>query len=263
MSHKLEGKVIVLTGGASGIGLQTAHLLYSRGAILSIADNAEEGLKNAVSSIKAAYPSSTGKITSAVVDVRDRAAVENWINSFVKENGKLDGAANIAGVALPGIGTQALEDIPDEDWDFVMGVNVRGVVNCMRAQIPHMKTLNDGAIGGSIVNTSSIAGVTAGAYNAAYAASKHAVVGLTRACAKEKAPQGIRCNAIAPGAIDTPMGQRGLEIMKMDGKVYEKSIPMGRFGVPEEVAEHFAWLLCDGSSYMTGTIQVFDGGIVC
>ncbi|CAG8975244.1 hypothetical protein HYALB_00011944 [Hymenoscyphus albidus] len=263
MSHKLEGKVVVLTGGASGIGLQTAHLLYSRGAILSIADITEEALKNAVLSIKAAFPSSTGKITSAVVNVRERAAVEDWINSFVKENGKLDGAVNIAGVAAPGIGVQALEDIPDEDWDLIMGVNVRGMLNCMRAQIPHMRTFNDGAIGGSIVNASSIAGVTGLAYNAAYVTSKHAVGGLTKACAKEKAPQGIRCNAIAPGAIHTPMGQRGLETMKVDSEVYRKSIPMGRFGTADEVAEHVAWLLCDGSAYMTGTVQVFDGGIVC
>ena len=198
MSHKFEGKVIVLTGGASGIGLETAHLLYSRNAIISIADISEGPLNTAVSAIKSAFPTSTGKISGTVVNVRNRAAVESWISSVVKEHGKLDGAVNLAGVIGKQIGIANIEDIEDDDWDFVVGVNLGGVLNCMRAEIPHMKTVEDGGRGSSIVNASSIAGVMGMPKNAAYIASKHAVVGLTRACAKEQGHRGVRCNAIAP-----------------------------------------------------------------
>jgi NAD(P)-dependent dehydrogenase (short-subunit alcohol dehydrogenase family) len=198
MSHRFEGKVIVITGGASGIGLATAHLLYSRNAILSIADVSEVSLQKAVESIKSSNAGSNGKISGAVVNVRDRMAVENWISSVVKEHGKLDGAVNLAGVIGKQIGLANIEDIDDEDWDFVLGVNLGGVLNCMRAMIPNMKTLDDGGKGSSIVNASSIAGMIGMAKNAAYIASKHAVVGLTRACAKEQGHRGVRCNAIAP-----------------------------------------------------------------
>lgn len=198
MSTKFEGKVIVITGGASGIGLETAHLLYSRGATISIADLSEDALKSAVSSIKSAFPSSTGNIFSAVVNVRQRSAVEEWISSFVKEHGKLDGAVNLAGVIGKEIGVKNIEDVTDDDWDFVVGVNLGGTLNCMRAEIVNMKTLEDGGKGSSIVNASSIAGVMGMVKNSAYIASKHAVVGLTRACAKEQGSKGIRCNAIAP-----------------------------------------------------------------
>lgn len=198
MSHKFEGKVIVITGGASGIGLETAHLLYSRGAIISIADISEEALKAAVTSIKSSFPSSTGNITSAVVNVGQRSAVEGWISSFVKEHGKLDGAVNLAGVIGKEIGLKNIEEVSDDDWDFVVGVNLGGTLNCMRAEIVNMKTLEDGGKGSSIVNASSIAGVMGMVKNSAYIASKHAVVGLSRACAKEQGAKGIRCNAIAP-----------------------------------------------------------------
>ena len=198
MSHKFEGKVVVITGGASGIGLATAHMLYSRNAILSIADLSESSLSKAVESIQSASPDSTGKISGAVVNVRDRAAVENWIASVAKEHGKLDGAVNLAGVIGKQIGIANIEDVEDADWDFVVGVNLGGVLNCMRAEIPYMKTVEDGGKGSSIVNASSIAGVIGMAKNAAYIASKHAVVGLTRACAKEQGHRGVRCNAIAP-----------------------------------------------------------------
>lgn len=198
MSHKFEGKVVVITGGASGIGLATAHMLYSRNAIVSIADLSEIPIQKAVKSIKSAFPTSTGKISGTVVNVRDRASVESWIAAAVKEHGKLDGAVNLAGVIGKQIGIANIEDIDDPDWDFVMGVNLGGVLNCMRAEIPHMKTIEDGGKGSSIVNASSIAGVIGMVKNAAYIASKHAVVGLTRACAKEQGHRGVRCNAIAP-----------------------------------------------------------------
>ncbi|KAH8651858.1 3-alpha--hydroxysteroid dehydrogenase [Tricladium varicosporioides] len=252
MSTNFKDKVIVLTGGASGIGLETATLLASRGAILYIADVQEGPLQKAVDSIK----SSGGNITGTVVNVRSRSSVESWINSVVSTHGKLDGAVNLAGVIGKQIGIANIEDIDDDDWDFVVGVNLGGVLNCMRAEIPHMR---EGEKGGSIVNAASIAGIIGMPKNAAYIASKHAVVGLTRAAAKENGHRGVRVNAIAPGPINTPMVRKAAEV---DASKLP-NIPMAREGRPAEVAELIAWLLCDGSSYMTGTVQSIDGGWAC
>jgi NAD(P)-dependent dehydrogenase (short-subunit alcohol dehydrogenase family) len=188
MSTNFQGKVICLTGGASGIGLETSKLLASRGAILSIADVQQEALDSAVSSISA-----TGAaITGTVVNIRDRTSVECWVSSIVQKHGRLDGAVNLAGVIGKQIGVANIEDIEDDDWDFVLGVNLTGTLNCMRAEI---KAITDG---GSIVNAASIAGVIGMPKNGAYVASKHAVIGLTRAAAKELGPRGVRVNAIAP-----------------------------------------------------------------
>ena len=184
----VKDKVITVTGAASGIGLETAKWLASQGAKVSIADVQDEPLKQAASDIEKAG----GKVTYTVVDVRNRGNVEEWIKSTVEHFGKLDGCANLAGV----IGRQGniakIEDIDDDDWDFVQAVNVKGVLNCMRAQIPHMTS------GGSIVNASSILGLQAFKQNAAYIASKHAVIGITRAAAKELGERNIRCNCFNP-----------------------------------------------------------------
>ncbi|KAF4614362.1 hypothetical protein G7Y89_g15375 [Cudoniella acicularis] len=230
MSANFKGKVIVLTGGASGIGLSTAQLLASRGAIIYLADVQEGPLNTAVDSIV----SLGGTAHGTVVNVRSRSEVELWINSVVCEHGKLDGAVNLAGVIGKQIGVANIEDIDDDDWDFVVGVNLGGVLNCLR-----------------------IIGMPK---NAAYIASKHAIVGLTRAATKENGHRGVRVNAIAPGPIDTPMVRKSKETDE-EGKV--ANIPMGREGKAEEVAELIAWLLCDGSSYMTGTVQSIDGGWAC
>jgi NAD(P)-dependent dehydrogenase (short-subunit alcohol dehydrogenase family) len=185
---EFECKVIVITGAASGMGLETAKLLASKGAKVSLADVQEEALKKVAADIEA----SGGKVISSVVDVRNRAQVEEWINKTVETFGKLDGAANLAGVIGKAINITTLQDIDDDDWDFVVGVNQKGMLNCLRAQIPHF---NDG---GSIVNAASVAGVIGFARNASYVASKHAVVGLTRTAAKELGSRQIRCNCFAP-----------------------------------------------------------------
>lgn len=191
MSTNFEGKVIALTGGASGIGLETAKMLAARGATVCIADLQEAGLAAAVKDIEAAG----GKVSSTVLNVRDRKAVESWIESIVGKFGKLDGAANLAGVIGKSIGISNLEDIEEDEWDFIMGVNMDGVRYCMRAEI---KALTKQGNGGSIVNAASIAGIIGLEKNAAYIASKHAVVGLTRAAAKECGARNIRVNSIAP-----------------------------------------------------------------
>lgn len=191
MSTKFEGKVIALTGGASGIGLETSKMLASRGATVCIADLQESALAAVVTSIEAAG----GKASSTVLNVRDREAVEAWIESIISKYGKLDGAANLAGVIGKQIGIASIEDIEDDDWDFILGVNMNGVLNCMRAEIKALTKLGHG---GSIVNAASVAGILGLEKNGAYIASKHAVVGLTRAAAKECGTRNIRVNAIAP-----------------------------------------------------------------
>jgi NAD(P)-dependent dehydrogenase (short-subunit alcohol dehydrogenase family) len=191
MSTQFQGKVIALTGAASGIGLATSKMLASRGAIVAMADMQEGLLKEAVKEIETAG----GEASPTVLNVRDRAAVESWISDTVSKYGKLDGAVNLAGVIGKQIGIANIEDIDDADWDFILGVNLNGVLNCMRAEIKAMTKIGKG---GSIVNAASIAGIMGMEKNGAYIASKHAVVGLTKASAKECGSRNIRVNAIAP-----------------------------------------------------------------
>lgn len=184
----MKDKVIVVTGAASGMGLETARLLASQGAKLSLADIQEGPLKE----LEAELQQKRAQVISHVVDVRNQKAVDAWIAATVERFGKLDGAANLAGV----IGKQAnvvpIENVEDDDWDFVMGVNVVGMRNCLRAQVPHF---NENA---AIVNAASILGLIGASNNMAYCASKHAVVGITRAAAKELGSKKIRVNCICP-----------------------------------------------------------------
>lgn len=187
---QFAGKVIALTGAASGIGLATAHILASRGAKLSLADVQEEALQKAKAHIEQQHPGA--EIMTAAVDVRRHEQVDAWTGQTVERFGRLDGAANLAGVIPPSIGLAPLARQDLAEWDFVMGVNSTGVMHCLRAQLAAMGD------GGSVVNASSIAGTTGRANNASYSASKHAVLGLTRAAAKEVGVRGIRVNAICP-----------------------------------------------------------------
>ncbi|PNH31049.1 hypothetical protein VD0002_g1081 [Verticillium dahliae] len=243
------GKVIALTGAASGIGLATSHLLAGRGARLALADVQEKGLLEAKSAILEAHPNSELSIT--VLDVRDCDAVEIWTTDTASHFGRLDGAANLAGVIPKSIGIKPLSEQDLDEWDFVQGVNLTGVMHCLRVQL---KIINDG---GSIVNASSIAGLTGRANNAAYTASKHAVVGLTRSAAKEVGARQVRVNAICPGRIDTPM------LRSANSGPIGPEISMARLGTPEEVAKLIAFLLSDESTYISGTAVSIDGGWNC
>lgn len=191
-STQLAGKVIALTGAASGIGLETAKLLASRGAKLSLADVAREGLEKAQKDIQAQY--SNASIIIFPLDVRQYDQVEAWVAETVKHFGRLDGAANIAGVVPKSIGSDAasIEQMDTGEWEFVMGVNTTGLLYCMKAQLQKISDK------GSVVNASSIAGLIGRENNGAYTASKHAVVGLTRSAAKEVGRRGVRVNAICP-----------------------------------------------------------------
>lgn len=189
---QFANKVIALTGGASGIGLATALLLASRGATLSLADLSQSGLESAKQKIQSQTPSASVAIFT--VDVRKYEQVESWIASTVEQFGRLDGAANLAGVAPASISGEKgkIENLDAAEWDFIMGVNTTGVMHCMKAQLQKIEKT------GSIVNASSIAGITGRAMNGAYSASKHAVIGLTKSAAKEVGPKGIRVNCFCP-----------------------------------------------------------------
>lgn len=190
----LAGKVVTVTGGASGMGLATAQGLYARGASLSLADIREDALDKAVSEIKAASSSSNGDntIITTVVDIRDSDQVDAWIEKTIKHFGRLDGAANIAGVLGKSFGVGDLAELSNDEFDFITGVNFKGLFYCMRAELRAMKE------GACIVNAGSSTGLEGHPKNSVYSATKHAVVGLTKSAAGEVGPRGIRVNCVAP-----------------------------------------------------------------
>lgn len=177
------------------MGLATAQILASRGAILSIADNNATALESALASLLPPSDSQKKHI-STVLDVRSSSEVNSWIATTVETLGLLDGAANIAGV-LGGSGL--IRESTDDDWDFCMNVNAKGVFHCLRAQLNSIKE------GGSIVNFASIASLVTLHSQGAYVASKHAVLGLTKTAAREEGPRHIRVNCVAPGITPTSL----------------------------------------------------------
>ncbi|KAF2489568.1 NAD(P)-binding protein [Lophium mytilinum] len=250
--HPFAGKIIAITGAASGIGLSLATYLAVRGATLSLADINSAALAEASSSIRAAAP--TVRLSITAVDVRSAASVRAWISGTVEKLGPLDGAANIAGVLnkTRAGGFTAITDVDDEEWDFLLAVNLTGVMYCMREQL---KVIRDG---GSIVNASSIAGLHGAAGGAAYTASKHGVVGLTKSAAKDPtvAGRGVRVNCFCPAMVQTPMADLTMEIYPD----YIPSNPLKRIGKAEEVASLAAFLLGDESRFITGVAYSIDGG---
>ncbi|OCK75065.1 NAD(P)-binding protein [Lepidopterella palustris CBS 459.81] len=253
----LTNHTIALTGAASGIGLATAKLLASQNATLSICDYNPTTLAAAVETLSALSPRGASAIHATVLDVRSSTAVEAWIADTVARFGPLHGAANIAGFHPLWAGTKGVHEVSDEEWDEVMNINVGGVMRCLRAQLKEGRM----GSGGSIVNFGSVAGLVGFEKNTAYAASKHAVHGLTTSVAKEAAPRGIRVNAVAPGIINTPM-VRALETEGKGMALETRYIPLQREGRPEEVAEMVVWLLGEKSSYVTGSVMKIDGGML-
>lgn len=245
------GKVAFVTGASSGIGRATALAFAREGARVVAADVQVEGGAETARAIEAAG----GEALFVKCDVsRDddvRAALDRTVASF----GRVDCAFNNAGIE----GRQApTADCSDENWDRVIGVNLKGVWLCMRRQIPLM--LRQG--GGAIVNCSSVAGLVGFPGIPAYVASKHAVVGLTKSAALEYAKSNIRINAVCPGVIRTPMIERFTHGEARIREQLAEGEPVGRVGEPQEVAEAVLWLCCDGASFVTGHALAVDGGWV-
>jgi NAD(P)-dependent dehydrogenase (short-subunit alcohol dehydrogenase family) len=189
----LNGKVIAITGAASGIGLATAQQLFSVGAKLSLSDRSPIPLEQAAQALLKAQPSRGREdIMIVEVDVTSSAHVTSWIEGTVTRFGRLDGAVNSAGISAVQMGKGKIRDLTDDSWALCMGINATGLFYSMRAE------LNAMIHGGSIVNVASLAGLIAVPGAAEYAASKHAVVGLTKTGAREEGPSGIRVNAVAP-----------------------------------------------------------------
>lgn len=191
MDFDIKGKVIAVTGAGSNIGYEAAKILAANGCKVSICDVNGAALQEKSKEIAAVAPDASN-VFSAVVDVRKPDQVDSWIAQTVERFGKLDGGVNMAGVIPKVINIERTEDLNDEDWHSVIDVNLHGVMYCMRAQLQNM---NDG---GSIVNAASICGLVGFPKNAAYTATKHAVIGMSKSAAREVGERFIRVNCIAP-----------------------------------------------------------------
>ena len=251
MPGRLEGKVALVTGASSGIG-RAAALAFSReGAKVVTADVDVEGGMETVRTIQDAG----GEAVFVRSDVSKAAEVEALISKAVETYGRLDCAYNNAGIE----GTMGpTADCTEENWDRVIGTNLKGMWLCMKYEIPEMLTRGSGAI----VNVSSIAGLVGIQGRVAYAASKHGVAGLTKAAALEYAQAGIRINAVCPGIIRTPMLERPLAQRPELEATLIAQVPVGRIGTPEEIAEAVVWLCSDAASFVTGHTMMVDGGYV-
>lgn len=238
----MNGKRVIVTGGASGIGLASAEVLLERGAAVAIWDVAPDTLEVA------------GRIGAhgQVVDVT--GDLEAPVAEAVEALGGLTGLVHAAGRVDP----TPIGALTADAWDLVVDVNLRAHALLTQAALPHL----DRSAGPSIVGISSIEGIAANPWIPSYCASKAGLLGLTRSMAAQLGPEGIRVNAVCPGFVVTPMIQPALDIPEVKAE-FEQSTPLGRMAQPREVGTVVAFLLSDDASFVTGTELVVDGGLIC
>jgi dihydroanticapsin dehydrogenase len=246
---RLDGKACVVTGAGSGIGRATAQKMAEEGGRVVCVDIAADAVGQTAEDIG-------GEAMAVIADVSSRADCDAFVARCVDAFGSIDVLVNNAGVNLPGV----FHEVPDETIERTLGVNVRGPIYSCQAAIPHM--LANG--GGSIVNVSSVNGVVAEPYLAIYATSKGAVVMLSKGIALDYAKQGIRCNVVCPGWVDTPINYAHAEMLGGLQQVYDtidSFQPIGRPGEPVEIANVIAFLASDEASFVTGSVVLADGGM--
>ena len=250
-SNSVEGKHVVITGAASGIGAETARLLASRGARVFLGDLNESAGDALVEEII----QSGGQVAFSALDVTDKDSVAAFYRHAVETFGKIDVGLNNAGIDHA---PAALLEVSDEEYHRNIAVNLTGVWYCMKILLAHM--LANGS--GHIINLASVAGVTGSPMISAYCAAKHGVIGLTKSAAIEYARANIRINAVCPSFVKTPMVENTMA--KMNEKQQKSLVnanAMKRLGEPAEIAAAIAWLCTDESSFMTGHSVVLDGGL--
>ncbi|KAF6822002.1 Levodione reductase 1 [Colletotrichum plurivorum] len=249
-----QGNVFAVTGAASGIGLATAKAIAARGGIVCVADLNKASLEEAQVFFSSRSPSVDFMISA--VDVSNKEQVQDWFKAIIAKFGRLDGAANIAGVIGRGHGIKSIAELEDDEWNKIIGVNLTGTMYCLREELRIIKD------GGSIVNMASIHATTGAcvANHGAYAASKHGVLGMTRVAAKEVGDREIRVNAVAPGPIYTPMMQKYWDAVDRPADApFDEPIAFRRQGTAEEVANVVVFLLGPDSSFVSGSCYSVDG----
>jgi len=249
---RVADKVCIVTGAGSGIGKAIAHRLAEEGGKVLCADLSEETAKETAAEITAAG----GVADWRGVDVSSSVEVDAMVDAVASRWGGIDVLVNNAGVNLPGL----LHEVPDDIIDKTLDVNVKGQLYCCRAVIPHMLATG----GGSIVNISSVNGLVSEPFLTVYSASKGASVMLTKGVALDYVKQGIRCNVICPGWVDTPINHAHAELLGGLDHVYDtidSFQPIGRPGQPREIANVALFLASDEASFMTGSVVAVDGGM--
>jgi NAD(P)-dependent dehydrogenase (short-subunit alcohol dehydrogenase family) len=250
MSGSLEGKICIITGAGSGIGRAAAVAMAAEGAHVVVADVRVDALKETAELISR----HGGVVRTCRADVSIEEDVAGLVAFTTEEFGKLDCAVNNAGIE--GDTYKPLADYSTSVWSDVIAINLTGVFFCMKQELPHLVTSK-----GCIVNTASVAGLCGSTFGSAYHASKHGVVGLTRAAAVEYGNKGVRINAVAPGVTRTPMADRFLHGGELVDQATAK-YPLGRLGDPEEVAQAIVWLCSASASFITGHVLPVDGGFL-
>lgn len=245
---KLQGKVAIVTGGANGIGWETVKLFTHEGAKVAVADYQVQEAEAKIKTLSSDYE---GKVIAFQVDVTNRRSVDEMVQAVIDTFGRIDILINNAGITKDAM----LSKMTTENFQRVLEVNLNGVFHCTQAVLPHL--LANGS--GRIINTSSVSGVYGNVGQTNYAASKSALIGMTKTWGKELGRKGITVNAVAPGFIQTSM------VESVPEKVLDQlkqTIPLQRLGKPEDIANAYLYLASDEANYVNGTVLHVDGGIM-